>query len=635
MNKDDSIHCLGNGHICAYAQGPNFTQVFGPPYSVPMMGRLEVVQPEAGIFTTRRDPGTAIWRNSHPDTNLVDFTTPGAACLVRQVTTRSVVILRFTCESPSSLYQLGGRFGGETTAVMIERPAGEPMYMNYPFPTAVNYLLLVRGACQIKRSAKEEIEISCIAGISYIYLVGGPSLPEIVQSIESVLARSPEALLEETRQEWLAFSASRFAWDELLAPELPQRARLLQTIDDVAVLIRSQQSREGGILAGHNYHLAYVRDQYGMARGLLALGHIHAARQILEYYWKIWQRHGRIHNGQAAGVDGVFHVHENDEVEITGYLVLQAFDDLEITGDDEFIAEIFPMLAWAWEAQARHLVDGMLPFNGDETYVAGGVLPRWTLNDGSAEATFLFFSGGKKLLAWLENKHFWTAGQLASAQQAQQHVLETYRANFWRDGQILTNNPRRASASLQAQPRFRHGVCESCLAGKRWKAHLDWLERSANGRYLCADCQGLEASAALAPLPAVEPLEFKLQSVSLIPFYLKSDFFTPGELAPLVGEIARQFSASGRLPSRPGDPDGITVGYDYGFLLYALSVLRHPLADLVYTRMLDLLDSRGAWVEYYADGKPLGTRCRPWESAINLEAAIRYAQMIRMSINTP
>jgi hypothetical protein len=42
--------------------------------------------------------------------------------------------------------------------------------------------------------------------------------------------------------------------------------------------------------------------------------------------------------------------------------------------------------------------------------------------------------------------------------------------------------------------------------------------------------------------------------------------------------------------------------------------------------MMNMLDETGAWVEYYIEGKPNGTFCRPWESAINLEAAIRFAE---------
>jgi len=31
-------------------------------------------------------------------------------------------------------------------------------------------------------------------------------------------------------------------------------------------------------------------------------------------------------------------------------------------------------------------------------------------------------------------------------------------------------------------------------------------------------------------------------------------------------------------------------------------------------------------VEYYADHQPRGTRCRPWESGINIEALLHYAR---------
>ena len=33
-------------------------------------------------------------------------------------------------------------------------------------------------------------------------------------------------------------------------------------------------------------------------------------------------------------------------------------------------------------------------------------------------------------------------------------------------------------------PRFRHGVCERCMAEGGMK-HLTWNERSSTGRYLC------------------------------------------------------------------------------------------------------------------------------------------------------
>jgi len=87
--------------------------------------------------------------------------------------------------------------------------------------------------------------------------------------------------------------------------------------------------------------------------------------------------------------------------------------------------------------------------------------------------------------------------------------------------------------------------------------------------------------------------------------------------------IIDRFQATGRLRTTEGG--ATTVGYDYGLLLFTLSELGHPLAGKVYDRMLDVLDSTGSWVEYYRDDQPVGCPYRPYESGINLEAALRFA----------
>jgi len=51
-----------------------------------------------------------------------------------------------------------------------------------------------------------------------------------------------------------------------------------------------------------------------------------------------------------------------------------------------------------------------------------------------------------------------------------------------------------------------------------------------------------------------------------------------------------------------------------------------PLAEAVYNRALQMVDPTGAWAEYYLNGSPQGTRCRPWESAINIVALLNYAE---------
>jgi hypothetical protein len=375
----------------------------------------------------------------------------------------------------------------------------------------------------------------------------------------------------------------------------------------VSVIIKTQEARGGGILAGYPFHLLYVRDQYGVSRCLLRLGYTEEARGILERDWGIWKRHGCIHNAQAADVDGVFHIHENDEVEITGYLILQAFDYAKTSNDWVFVKEILPMLDWAWTVQQKHLVHDMLPFNGDETYVAGGILPRCTLNDGSAEATLLFITGGERLLGFVEKEGLWPTDRIEKEKAVLARVRGSYNANFIIDGLYITNNPARKNGL--DLPRFRHGVCESCSA-------FGWTERNVNNRYVCPRCACKE------PLPTVPPTAYSLPSAALLPGYIGASLPDEEQITKITDGIVKQFLATGELPSRPGSQNA--VGYDLGLLLYNLADAGNPAAENVYNRMTSIVDPTGAWVEYYSDYKPHGTRCRPWESGINLDAAISY-----------
>lgn len=269
------------------------------------------------------------------------------------------------------------------------------------------------------------------------------------------------------------------------------------------------------------------------------------------------------------------------------------------------------MLEWAWEAQKKHLVRNMLPFNGDETYVAGGILPRTALNDGSAEATLLFIDSGKQFLDWVEDHAVWDADRLAENRALLARVRGAYRGNFWREGHLITNNPARL-ADPASKPRFRHGVCQGCNI-------VQWTMRNENDRYICVSCM------AKAPLPDVPPEVFDLQSVSLTPLYFGSSIISKEELRPVVEHLVAEYERSGRLPSRPGFDK--SVGYDYGLLLYAMTEVGHPDARKLYEKTLSLADQVGAWSEYYESHQPRGTRCRPWESGINVEALLHWVEM--------
>ena len=236
----------------------------------------------------------------------------------------------------------------------------------------------------------------------------------------------------------------------------------------------------------------------------------------------------------------------------------------------------------------------------------------------------LFIDGGERLLDWISDENLWDTSKLAAERKILAEVRGQFRENFWKDGQLITNNPDRLNHT--EAPRFRHGVCErggaNCLVF--WKSGfggIDWTTRDENGRYQCMGC------VPEGPLPVAEKDIYKLVSVSLTPLYFHSDLITTGELKPVVERIYRSFKETGVLSSRAEmkKGDNLSVGYDYGLVLYGMMRPEAQGQKEVYEKTLAIVDEIGAWSEYYRAETPGGTRCRPWESAINLEALLDFA----------
>lgn len=61
--NDGGIHCIGNGMLAAYGQGPNMIQVFGPPYSSPSYMKLNLCDKSGLEVISRREPQTAVWHH--------------------------------------------------------------------------------------------------------------------------------------------------------------------------------------------------------------------------------------------------------------------------------------------------------------------------------------------------------------------------------------------------------------------------------------------------------------------------------------------------------------------------------------------------------------------------------------------
>jgi len=385
-----------------------------------------------------------------------------------------------------------------------------------------------------------------------------------------------------------------------------------QACDDAAILLKTAQSSDGGLIAGPVFPYAYLRDGYGASRGLLALGMMDEALQALKFRQRKFELFGTLQTAESLGHDRVRHIHENDEVETTSYMILQIRDYLAASGDDAAGRRMWPLLDACWHTPLRHLADGMLPFNGDETYVAGGFYPRYGLNHGSADSTLAFIEAGRWLIPWAREQRLWSTSQADQASEFLAQARAGYRRHFLAGDRIWANDPAREE--LIQLPRFRHGVCAGCSTRR-----FGWLERSTNGLYLCPICYNT------LELPAQKLGRCEVNSVSLLPAYLGSDILLPSETQAVVEHVLAQACPDGTIPSVAGYPG--FVGYDPALVLMNLTAINHPAADAAYQRLLSQRDRSGVWVEYYErDGQPKEHCCRarPWETGMSIDALTRY-----------
>jgi len=609
-------HAMGNGKVCAYALDANLTSVFGPTYSSPTLltatlqedlpADAEAVR-QTGVWKTELGEGKAEFH---------DFVPPGRNIFVRQFETSVPLHYRVELLPESRAYR-GSHMEAEkfevrkaSSAWKIAVSEGVPFYSAYPSPSEYHAMVFTTGGAVLEASQDEGILSLTVEGNGAMVVVLADSPESLVQQMKKA---RPGALGRMRRQSERFWKRSQRNIPALEDKELDSTVRM------VSNYVLAQQDEGGGILAGKNYHMAYVRDQYGNSRGLLAMGHLDRARLLLDYYFGIWQKHGLIHNAQPMGNEGGFHCHEDDNTEITGYLVVQAMDYYRSSGDAAFLDRIMPMLRWAILAQQDDIIDGMLPFNGDETYIAGGIIPRSVMYHGSAEATLLFIEGSRKLVEYI-NEHpskVWSENELSALQKDVDTCSESYRDNFFVDGKLFLNNPERESKVKY--PQTRPGVC---LYPGAPLAHYPETYHFKGNLYFCADCMKKDTTG-IQPAP---PQRYSIPSAFLFPIYIDAQLFSDAEKESLLEEVVDLYKRIGRIDER-----SMVLGYDYGLFLYALTKYGHPLAGEIYHKMMDLRDSSLSWVEYYIDGKPFNTPCRPWESSVNIVAALEYSRNNRLS----
>ncbi len=600
--KFGALNAIGNGDIMLYGRGPEWTQVLGVPYTCPTIFSLTAPEDTPVTCVTRRREGVNSWEHKFECGIMTDCASAEYACLARHWNMSGEV----TMELMSHGFEIIGQtdvLPAAAAAWLINVPGDAHAYNDYPLMTHTYMMVALRGDC----AAAETENGARIAfrGEGDMLVTSAKTWAEAVSMMRRALYTPFEDILASADGDDMEFLA-RCAKNRRPLREESITAEVLRAAEDTALQIRAQQHKDGGVQAGHNYHLAYVRDQYGVARGLIAMGAWKEARKILEYYRTVFARWGFIANAQAMGIDGIFHVHENDEVEITGYLLLQGCDLYEADGDAEFFRSLRPMLDWALKAQLKWLHNDMLPFNGDETYVAGGLIPRTALNHGSFEATLLLIAGGRRYMDYCE-KLGMHEEWMDSAREKIEAAAERFEDNFRRGDKYITNSLKHLEG--YTEPEFRHGVC---LAGDAF----EWLRRVDEGIYMCPRCAGKKT---LTPYRT----EDSLKSTLLMETFVRAGQIDMAYMNAQTAEFLAEYRAKGSLPSRP---DGsVCLGYDFGLVLFAARAAGLDADDLL-ADMLSLRDECGAWSEYYTGREHTGTRCRPWESAINMAGAIRYLE---------
>ena len=629
------VHCIGNGRVASYGRGAEIFDMFGPFYSAPTMCTMELYNGHSSITSeSEREHGTAIWTHrlynrGEKTSDMLDYTDDTKPIFIREISAYVPASNKTTewlvrgmgsgfssVQNPFSAIdhicnQICNTYITTIPAGTIFYKVGENNGIPYGYPTitALTAAVTVTGDAQTELKA-DGLHITCTGKCTVIFSFEQSEAAALINLAEAASAGG-NAILERCRQFWQNFTAARLQNRPASADSA--FGDIEAAVDDIATLIKAQQGCEGGVLAGHNYHLSYIRDSFGTHRGLLAMGCNDEARQLNLYHADVFKRYGRLQNAQGIGTPA-FHTHENDDVEITGYIVIMAMEYYAATGDEATLQAMLPLMRWCMDKQRAQLRNGALPFNGDETYIAGGVVPRTIIADGSMEATLLYYHAGKLMLSWLSAlgvEDSWTAAQ----SEAMQDIKAHFAANFTADGKLYCNKPNFFQES--ALPLWRHGVQECghgfgdsyCTGGER---------------YVCINCY------ASCGLPAREPVRYELVSAALMPVWLgEPDLADAAILRPIIDRIYREWRTNGQLPSRPNG--SLTVGYDYGLALTALMRCNYTSGEsfaydtaALARETLQKRDSSGAWVELYIDGLAMNTKCRPWESGINIAAFIEF-----------
>lgn len=576
-----AIAACGNGRILAYLAGPDVRTLYAPTYSSPPLATLTWPR-RVSDWIEDVQPWSA-WTFDCPDTRLTVFAEADHPALTYLWSgTADGPVVRVDPDAGEAALDRAAWTARHDGAFLAEIPSGRRMFV-YPSPRP-RFVAAAGEGVSFRRRSPHELHLQLDAREGWFSLVGADSAREANEVVAHLRSEPVELRLRRAQRRRTARAGQLHA-----GPVDEPAARLVAQAGDQLL---AQQSAAGGYIAGDRYPMSYLRDQYGTNAGLLSAGLTDSVESSLRFRHRKWRTYGDLANAETMNDDAIRHRHENDDVEQTGFFVLSVLDLAEAVGRD-VLPDFADVVRWCLIRQHANLQNGMLPFNGDETYIAGGLLPRWTIEDGSVEATAIYASSIRRSLG--------RATELALPSSLREslrsdllEITSRFGSNFVRAGTVVTNSVLRRGPS---ERRHRTGVCESCGRFPRE------LERNGRDRYVCGLCDDTS-------LPERPASELSIPSATLMAISLARDLI-PERLRPEAVD-----GADGSLRIRA---ERIT-GYDEALLALVLAD-RHPdAARSTLRRSLGRADRYGTWAEYYDGDAPVGARCRPWETGMNLLA---------------
>ncbi|MGB0592327.1 MAG: hypothetical protein ACPGU1_21795 [Myxococcota bacterium] len=375
-------------------------------------------------------------------------------------------------------------------------------------------------------------------------------------------------------------------------------------------IILSQQAYNGSSQPMSEYTGAWLRDQAGPVRYLLASGMAERAREMLDYLWLATLSQGEILNMSYGDYQPEDAMDEPDwatmgvmdgreRAESPSYVPLMSHWYWKATGEGDFLAE---RLGWMKAClDLQDIRSDLLPFSTDETF-------RTAMAAAHGHDVFEQFESG-----------FFSANSSFLWVAAAEGLAEMAAALLGDEGAAVASDYTSRAATLRA-------AAEATYQAETGAYHPYVLEET------------------MAPAPA--PFE-DVNTKPLWSGYVAAD--DPAGHAQLAALIDALDGHDGVLVSPLPDDfepvldhpmtDGIYTGMSPGYFLSNLAQTHHPLAEAAFNALADHATPSGATPEYHIldDYGPLhavydpvgGTgdypaRYRPWEGGILAEAGYAY-----------